>query len=241
MTTEKQFMKPIDNTSIVQQVIDRITFAIINKELVPGEKLPSEMDLAKNLGIGRNSVREAFKILIYFGILEVKRPDGTFVSKGFSEKMVDPLLYGIMLERANSINYVKEFRLSLDTIVFDMVIKKAGKKDLDTLRSRFNVLKSAVALKDINKINYADNRFHEVFYDAVRNPLISKTANFLYKLEFNARQDIIENLIIFNRLDELLSARKAILQALSDRDSTNVKEILTNNYLYDINFENKQI
>ena len=47
---EKSFLRPIDNTSVVQQVIDRLTYAMIYKELRPGDKLPTEMELASSFG-----------------------------------------------------------------------------------------------------------------------------------------------------------------------------------------------
>ena len=112
---EKSFLRPIDNTSVVQQVIDRLTYAMIYKELRPGDKLPTEMELASSFGVGRNSIREAIKILVSFGVLDIRRPEGTFVTNGFSDKMINPLLYGIILDQSDSIDSLKELREWVDT------------------------------------------------------------------------------------------------------------------------------
>lgn len=69
--------KKIKNKSVVQTVVDSITKAIINGELRPGDKIPTEMELADSFGVGRNSIREAIKILVYYGILEIRRAEGT--------------------------------------------------------------------------------------------------------------------------------------------------------------------
>lgn len=70
--------KKIKNKSVVQTVVDSITKAIINGELRPGDKIPTEMELAESFGVGRNSIREAIKILVYYGILEIRSAEGTF-------------------------------------------------------------------------------------------------------------------------------------------------------------------
>ena len=61
--------KKIKNKSVVQTVVDSITKAIIAGELKPGDKIPTELELAESFGVGRNSIREAIKILVYYGIL----------------------------------------------------------------------------------------------------------------------------------------------------------------------------
>lgn len=83
MSSEGMFKK-IKNKSVVQTVVDSITKAIINGELRPGDKIPTEMELADSFGVGRNSIREAIKILVYYGILEIRRAEGTFVCNGFT-------------------------------------------------------------------------------------------------------------------------------------------------------------
>ena len=67
--------------SVVDQVMDGIISQIIDGTLHPGDKLPTEMELCKQFGAGRNSVREAVKKLQAYGILYIKRADGTFVSE----------------------------------------------------------------------------------------------------------------------------------------------------------------
>ena len=82
----------------MQQVINSLTDAMLNRRLRPGDKIPTETELAETLGVGRNSIREAIKILVYLGVLEIRRAEGTFVCEGFSEGMIDPMIYGIILD-----------------------------------------------------------------------------------------------------------------------------------------------
>ena len=95
-------LKRVKNPSVVQQVIDSLTEAMIQKELRPGDKIPTETELSESLGVARNSVREAIKILVFLGVLEIRRPEGTFVCNGFSESMINPMIYGIILNQGDS-------------------------------------------------------------------------------------------------------------------------------------------
>lgn len=61
---------------------------MINKELKVGDKLPTEIELSKSFGVGRNSIREAIKILVAFDVFEIRRLEETFVTNEFSDKML---------------------------------------------------------------------------------------------------------------------------------------------------------
>lgn len=65
--------------TVVEQVMDRIKTLITSGTYKPGDKLPTELELAERFGIGRSSVREAIKIFQYLGVLESRVPKGTFL------------------------------------------------------------------------------------------------------------------------------------------------------------------
>ncbi len=95
----------LQNKSVVENIIDKIISAIIAGELAPGDQLPTEIELCRDLGVGRNSVREAIKKLEAYGVVYIKRAEGTFVSETYSQKMLDPMLYGrILRRRAGELN-----------------------------------------------------------------------------------------------------------------------------------------
>ena len=71
METKSFMKKSLANKSVVERVVDQITNAIINGELLPGDKLPTEPELCETFNVGRNSVREAIKILEAYGVVEI--------------------------------------------------------------------------------------------------------------------------------------------------------------------------
>ena len=82
----------VGGQSIVNKIVDNITNAIINGELNPGDKIPTEAELSESMGVGRNSVREAIKVLEAYGVVHIKRAEGTFVSQEYDSKMIYPVL-----------------------------------------------------------------------------------------------------------------------------------------------------
>lgn len=70
------------NRSLVNETIRQLEKYIEQNELSTGDKLPVEKDLAETVGVGRSTLREAVKILVYSNVLEVKQGSGTFVKNG---------------------------------------------------------------------------------------------------------------------------------------------------------------
>lgn len=70
---------PIERASVKDQALAQLKQFIASEGLAAGERLPSERELARQLGIGRNSVREALKVLEALGIVESRVGEGTFI------------------------------------------------------------------------------------------------------------------------------------------------------------------
>lgn len=64
---------------LVDQVIEQIRHTVTSGEWTVGQRIPNETDLVEQLGVGRNTVREAVRALSHAGILEVRQGDGTYV------------------------------------------------------------------------------------------------------------------------------------------------------------------
>ena len=64
---------------LVDQVIEQLRTAVTQGEWPIGERIPTETALVEQLGVGRNTVREAVRALAHTGILEVRQGDGTYV------------------------------------------------------------------------------------------------------------------------------------------------------------------
>jgi GntR family transcriptional regulator, transcriptional repressor for pyruvate dehydrogenase complex len=63
-----------------QAVADALRVIVRDRHLMPGDKLPSELELVETLGVGRSSVREGIQLLESIGIVNVEQGKGTFLS-----------------------------------------------------------------------------------------------------------------------------------------------------------------
>src|SRR6476646_2849151 len=80
----------------------------------PGTRLPREADLAKQLGLSRNSLREAVRALSLARVLEVKQGDGTYVSSLEPGELLAPTLSATHLLRGRTVLELFEVRRMLE-------------------------------------------------------------------------------------------------------------------------------
>ena len=80
--------------SALDHVFNAVITAIINGELKLGDKLPTETALSQHLGVGRNTVREAVKILEAYGVVTIHRPEGTFINTSYTRRCLIPCCMG---------------------------------------------------------------------------------------------------------------------------------------------------
>ena len=232
---EKSFLRPIDNTSVVQQVIDRLTYAMIYKELRPGDKLPTEMELAASFGVGRNSIREAIKILVSFGVLDIRRPEGTFVASGFSDKMINPLLYGIILDQSDSLDNLKELREWIDFGILELAMEKAEPEDLFQLEFQLQELLKEIDAGDPQKVFIADDEFHEAISTAAHNSLLGQIAKLVRTLTSELRMSTIRNMLKLNKSKELKKAHEDLFNIVKGKNDSLARQKLIDGYFYRYN------
>ena len=79
--------------SAVDIVVNSIKQLLMDKKLLPGDKLPNELEISEGLGVSRGSVREAMKILSAFGLVDIRVGNGTYVSESPDSNLLDSLLF----------------------------------------------------------------------------------------------------------------------------------------------------
>ncbi|WP_066829810.1 FadR/GntR family transcriptional regulator [Collinsella ihumii] len=125
--------------NISKIIIERVATSLATGELQPGERLPSEEEFAARLGVGRSSVREAIKILEAYGVVEIRRADGTYIVDEFHGGMLKPLVFGILLRRGNGRDMLELCERVIGLAVPDM----AASPDASAIGAAFSELKDA--------------------------------------------------------------------------------------------------
>ena len=235
MEQSPSYLKNLKKESVVQSVINVLTDAMRNKELKPGDKIPPEPELAASLGIARSSVREAIKILTYLGVLESKRSEGTFVCNGFKESMIDPMLYGIILNQ-DSFENLMELREMTEAGVMRLAILKYDEAEMRVLEKRLDDMRAALTREGdtVDEFFRADNAFHDQISQMGKNPLADKIGRVVRTLTHAMCYETVSAMIHSGRGAELLAAHEELCGALKNHDLSNVEKMVRDSYFGEI-------
>ena len=236
------YLKKVSSESVVQQVINALTDAMINRELRPGDKIPTEAEMAENMGVGRNSIREAIKILVYLGVLEIRRAEGTFVCEGFSESMIDPMIYGIILDKEDSYENLLELREMIEVGVLQLAMAKVQEEELKSLKEKLGHMKTAIEAGSENVENafWADNEFHDAICNIGKNPLVNKINQVVRVLTYSMRFTTVETMIKTGRGQELYEAHQKIYEMIENKVTDNLNMAVRKTYFSEIPFANRE-
>ncbi len=225
------YLKSLKKESVVQSVINRLTDAMRSKELKPGDKIPPEPELAESLGVARSSVREAIKILTYLGVLESKRSEGTFVCDGYSESMIDPMVYGIILNQ-DSFENLMELREMTEAGMMRLAIEHHTEEELLKLESQLEVMQQSVADPDdpVKAFFEADDRFHDLIAEMGKNPMADKINRVVRSLTYAVRLQTVSTLITGGRSEELIEAHRELLEAIRQGDTHSLSSKVRGSY-----------
>ena len=225
----------IKKPSVVQQVIDCLTEAIISKELKPGDQIPTEQMLADQLGVARNSVREAVKILVFMGVLEIRRPEGTFVSNGFSEDLINPMIYGIILNQSDSYQGLMELREMIEVGVLRLAIQKADEAEIEKIRLQLEELRDACLQEnpDFKRVFDADNAFHNAIDLSCGNIIVSKINSITRILTHNLRFEAVKKVLESNDNTRFIEVHEQIFHALCNKDIRRCTQLIRESYFLD--------
>lgn len=181
-------MKNLHTKKLYLQVYDEIQKYISDNGLKPGDKLPTEMEMCKSMGVSRNVLREAIKSLEITGVVNSKPGVGITIQEFNSNFFMSALLSHVNAGNNNQIkNYVEELRhvleLGFDRKAFDTL----SNKEVQIMADQVEIMKAQMhALEERDGdglgVNFAkaDACFHRVMFSRVDNVLLSSIIDFFW-------------------------------------------------------------
>ena len=232
--SENKFMKvSLANKSVVERIVDQITNAIINGELKPGDKIPTEPELCETFNVGRNSVREAIKILEAYGVVEIRRADGTYIRQEYNYKMLYPILYGIILKK-DSKQQLIELRKVIDLgilqeamkqIIFHNIYKHRMKSDISF---KYFYRRWLFLLNFFFHISYL---YFKLFKFLVTH-LLDSIAYYVDKITRQTRVLTIDYMLERGHREEFVTLHRDMLDMLRNKREDQIPEIVERHYQY---------
>lgn len=194
-------------TSLVDQAIEAMRVLLANGEWPVGSRIPPEPVLATELGVSRNTVREAVRALAHTGVLDVRRGDGTYVAAP-SE------VAGVMRRHAARADqqHVLEVRLAIETQAAGLAASRRTAGDLRRLERDLARRGRAVARGDADGFVDADTDFHLGVVVAAHNPLLAEL--------YDGFVGVLRTSIFLPQAghDELCADHAALLAAIREKD-----------------------
>lgn len=189
---------------------------ILEGSLKPGDLLPSERDLAVELGVSRPSLREAIQKLVVKGLLSTHHGSGTFVTDRLEAHFVDPwqdMLSGHPLLQQDLL----EFRQMLESQAAYLAAERALDVDIQRLDTVYAALERTYANDDLQACIDQDVAFHQVIAEAAHNVLIGHLSASLMRVLHGHVSGNLEHLHARpQRWNQLQAQHHAIWQAIRE-------------------------
>jgi GntR family transcriptional repressor for pyruvate dehydrogenase complex len=175
------------------RVMDTLTEMIRRRELVPGDRLPPERDLAEQLGVGRNSVREAIRQLALVGLIEARQGGGTYVLDPSAAALARPFRNVVELSTARP-REILEFRVVFEPLVAGLAAQRArhDPAGLRALAESLELFEEAVGTDPERALRY-DGWFHARLAECTGNLIVLAVQHALVELlEGFRRRDLVD-------------------------------------------------
>jgi DNA-binding FadR family transcriptional regulator len=193
--------------AVTDEAIEKIKGMIVSGALRPGDRLPKESELAADLGLSRNSLREAVRALSLIRILDVRQGDGTYVTS------LDPQLL-LDFHRDDTVLEFLAVRRILEPAATAMAATRIPEPELDALQAQLDALGEQPSVEELVA---ADLEFHRGIVQASGNSVLCSLLDGLSGPTTRAR--IWRGLTQEDAVSRTLHEHGAILAALRDRDA----------------------
>ncbi|MFM0047321.1 FadR/GntR family transcriptional regulator [Paraburkholderia sediminicola] len=207
--------------NLVDEVISAIKKMIETQTYSPGDKLPSEADLARNLGIGRSTLREAIRVLSHLGILESRNGVGTYVTaETASEVKLDAGFSATEIEQA------QQFRLCIESASARLAALHRTDEQMLAIRQGWASCVQCIESEDYGAFSSLDYKFHALIVDAAGNPFFVQA----HRLVAPDIEKASKRLLGMGSLQHMSHFHDELIDAIQNRDPASAAAAVARNY-----------
>ncbi|NEE01701.1 FadR/GntR family transcriptional regulator [Phytoactinopolyspora halotolerans] len=201
--------------SLTNKAIARIRELIQSGELEPGSKLPPEQELAAELGLGRNLLREAVQALVAMRVLEVRRGSGTYVTSLEPKELLHGVGGAVELLRGDTLLEVIEVRRLFEPVATALAATRISQQQLASVKEHLDAMRAAA--DDVELLNRHDAAFHREVIAATGNETLSAVLEGIAGRTVRAR--VWRGLVDDRAAGRTLAEHEAIYNALAAGDA----------------------
>ncbi|MDQ2090700.1 FadR/GntR family transcriptional regulator [Marimonas arenosa] len=215
--------QPVQSEKLSTAVVRQIELLILRGILRPGERLPSERELAERLGVSRPSLREAIGELQQSGLLAARAGSGVYVAEVLGSAF-SPALVRLFGTHEEAVNDYVAFRRDLEGLAAERAAKYGSDLDLKVIDQAYRRMEAAHDGRNPARDAELDAAFHMAIIEASHNVVMLHMMRSMYEL---LREGVFYNRgQMFQRAswrEDLLAQHKAINDALQARDGAGAR------------------
>ena len=163
--------KNAENKTLADQAADQMIRYIQEQGYVPGDRLPTEADLSKLLGVGRNTVREAVRVLASRNIVSVRQGSGTFLSEkqGLAD---DPFGFSFVEDRERLTRELMQTRVIVEPPIAALAAQNAEPEEIRRLEEILLEIEALIEARE--DYSDKDTQFHAQIASCTHNSVVSR-------------------------------------------------------------------
>lgn len=208
-------IEPVKKIRLYETITNQIKHLIQDGELKPGDKLPSERELAERMNVSRPSIREALRTLEMMGYLESKVGinGGTFIKQITIDTIISPFS-ALLLQNEDYLLELLEVRLVLEIEVSRLAALRRTDEDITEMQQAIASMEEEI---ESGKSGYqGDNAFHGSLAKAAHNHVFEQFVAMCGDLLEIERQQHLEE--IEGESEKALNQHKLILESIIAQD-----------------------
>jgi GntR family transcriptional repressor for pyruvate dehydrogenase complex len=218
-TPIKTDFEVIRRNKVYEEVAKQIERLIL-KKLKPGDKLPSERELAEMLQVSRSSIRDAIRGLELIGLVEPRQGAGTIVRELSAESLVNPFANALKHQR-DLISELLDFRKMLEP---PLAARAATHASADEISEMEEILhRQEAKLSEGDAAIAEDAEFHYAIALASGNSVVLKVLDILMDMLRDTRE---RSLQVTGRQQKSIAGHWKILAAIKRRDGEAAKSAM---------------
>jgi len=217
-------LSPIKKVRVYEQVIEQIKELIEQGVIQPGQKLPSERELATELSVSRSVVREAMSVLNTSGIIQIRPGIGVFLMEEEEQGLIHRINRILNKDEIN-LSEVLELRQGLEVQAAFLAAQRATEKDLQVIEAALKELEQAVYKKKLAAEE--DFAFHLAIIRASKNAMIQEMMHLLTEaIQSGMKKSRRRTLQMPKKPEEVVNEHFEIYQAIRNNDGQTARELM---------------
>lgn len=214
-------LEPIKKTSVVEQAIEKMYQLIKEQNLRANDKLPSERELSSMLGISRNSMREALRVLEMIGVIKVEHGSGMVIDVGkVSDAVTRPLSFALLINR-EKMNELFEARLIVETACAGLAAERATDEEIDALNKAYEKLYKYQFERA--KGIQCELALHDLIAKASHNDLLQRIISSLRQVLRESREMSVPSSGV---TPATVESQRQIIESIGRHDAATARELM---------------